>query len=368
MLVDVRIRHARKNKDLRKANRVDYLQRTIANARRSASERAADVRPQQEYTEQNNPFQDAPEETPTLQQEQVLPPIPQTPCTQLEAPEEASSSDVPAWHPDHISAEPKPSPKAEAPALPPLPPVDDDAWSNIPAIPEAKKEAWAAIGASMGLRFLRAVCYTNAEPKELRFVVHPLVGGPVACVVMTSETLLSRGKVKSVFFDATGRVPTCLGGDAPLKPYQWEVQAQEIMAACPLDKMPEEATEEGLLRIFLRQYVSQNLDASHRASADLEEAAASGRPFLASGSIHVNVTAFAQFLRTHGVTEWGSATKVAKGFLKLKMRKRVTVYVTRDGKRKSITGYTIPSSMELELASELPAAEAPAGQDAATMQ
>lgn len=375
VLVDVRIRHARKNKDLRKASRVDYLQRTIAHARQSAQEQlAAHQIPAASYTADDCPFDDNEfQEEPEKQQVnrdasaaamENFPPLPDSII-------QPAPPDIPASEPAKKYPCEAASNLADAGAavsLSPRLPAEDEAWNNIPLIPEAKQAAWEAIGALMGLWVYRAVCYINTEPKELRLVVQPRVGGSTACVVMNSETLLSRAKVKAAFFDATGRVPTCLGGDSPMKAYQWELQAEAIMDACPMDKMPEEATEEGLLRIFLKQYVAQNLDSSSRASTDLEEAASSGRPFMASGHIHVNVTAFSQFLRTHGVTEWGSATKIAKGFLRLKMRKRVTVYVTSEGKRKSITGYTIPDNLELELAADLPAAESPEVSSAANIQ
>lgn len=373
VLVDTRVKHARKRKDLSKATRVDYLQRTIAHARKSALESVRTNVTASDRPEQTSPFQDVPATAGYVKDVEH-------PVSTLST-ESPSTSDHKPEHPEPIQAVDSPpelqpvfrealrqTPQEGGSLEPPMPPAEDEAWNNIPLVPEAKKEAWAAIGAQMGFWFHRAVLYINTEPKELRFVVQPRVGGQTACVILTTESLLSKGKVKSAFFDATGRVPTCLGGDAPLKPYQWELVAQDIMEACPRDKVPEEATEEGLLRICLKQYVAAHLDASHRASSDLEEAAASGRPFISGGHIHINVTAFAQYLRVHGITEWGSATKIAKGFLKLKMRKRRCPYKTRDGGYRAVNGYSIPDSMELELANELPVAETPETSATANIQ
>ena len=341
VIVDSRLRYARTRKELKKATRVDYLQRTIANARRSANEQPTTEK--QEYTAQTSPFDDPnPAE---IKQEIPVETAPK-PREQQVHPQQAVSLEQEAHAPQV-------TPK-EVSGQPPMPVVDDEAWNNIPAIPQAKAETWGTIGAQMGLWFFRAVIYDNTEPKELRFVVQPRVGGQLACVVMTTETLLNKNKVKAVFFDATGRVPSCLGGDAPLKAYQWELVAQDIVEACVRDRLPEEATEAGLLRIYLRQYILLHIDSSGRTTDNLEEAADSGRPFMSGGRILVNVTAFSQYLRTHGVSEWTSATKVAKGFLRLKMRKRITPYTTKQGKRRSITGYLIPDDLELDIMNELP--------------
>ncbi len=383
VLVDARVAHAKRNKDLKKASRVDYLQRTIAHARSAVAE-GAPMQPE-EHTEANNPFQDAPKEPiaeigsacgvngmppeppeplPSFAPETAAAPVAAKPVPSDGAEEEPFTAGDSASEPQPFKSDGTTSRAADAEQ----PDNDDDPWAAIPLIPEGKREAWESIGGKLGLRVYRAVCYVNAKPQETRLVVQPRMGGPVVCVTLTSDVLLSRGKTKAAFFEATHRVPLCFSGEHPIKAYEWDKVAEEIMDACPLDKLPEEATEEGLLRVYLKRYVQSNLDAAGRASADLEEAAVSGRPFLAAGRIHINVTAFAQYLRAHGVGEWNSATKIAKGLLKLKMRKRRQPYHAKDGSYHAITGYVIPDSLELELANELPSADAPEQPSAANLQ
>ena len=359
VLVDARVAHAKRNKDLKKASRVDYLQRTIAHARAAVLEGAPQPQ-EEEKTEANNPFQDAP----LLEPEAVS----ELSSGGREHPEPIRADDLPPEPQPVIREALRQTPQGGDSPEPQLPEGDDEAWSAIPAISEAKKEAWEAIGGKLGLRVYRAVCYVNATPQETRLVVQPRMGGPVVCVTLTSDVLLSRAKSKAAFFEATHRVPLCFSGEHPIKAFEWDKVAEDIMDACPMDMLPDEATEEGLLRLYLKRYVQANLDGAGRASSDLEEAAASGRPFIAAGRIHVNVTAFAQYLRAHGVSEWGSATKIAKGFLKLKMRKRKQPYHSKDGSYRALNGYTIPDTMELELANELPAADTPESSKAATIQ
>lgn len=380
VLVDARVAHAKRAKDLKKASRVDYLQRTIAHARTAVAE-GAPVQAE-ERTEANSPFQDAPsvevmeigssganEAQPELP-EILSPSGPETAAAPVAAkPVPLDGAEGESFKAGDSASEPQPfksdgttsrTADAEQP--------DDDTWAAIPPIPEGKREAWDSIGAKLGLRVFRAVCYVNVKPKELRLVCQPRVGGAVVCVTLTSDVLLSRSKSKLAFFEATNRVPLCFSGEHPIKAFEWDGVAEQIMDACPMDALPDEATEEGLLRVYLKRYVQSNLDAAGRASTDLEEAAASGRPFLAAGRIHINVTAFAQYLRAHGVGEWNSATKIAKGLLKLKMRKRRQPYHAKDGSYHAITGYVIPDTLELELANELPSADVPEQPSAANLQ
>lgn len=380
VLVDARVAHAKRNKDLKKASRVDYLQRTIAHARSAVAE-GAPVQPE-ERTEANSPFQDAPvagmdvvsvdgtcvPELPEILSspapETAAAPVAAKPVPSDGAEEEPLTAGDSASEPQPFKSDGTTSRAADAEQ----PDNDDDPWATIPLIPEGKREAWESIGAKLGLRVYRAVCYVNVKPKELRLVCQPRVGGAVVCVTLTSDVLLSRSKSKLAFFEATNRVPLCFSGEHPIKAFEWDGVAEQIMDACPMDALPDEATEEGLLRVYLKRYVQSNLDAAGRASTDLEEAAASGRPFLAAGHIHINVTAFAQYLRAHGVGEWNSATKIAKGFLKLRMRKRKQPYHCKEGVYRSISGYVIPDSLELELANELPSADAPEQPSAANLQ
>lgn len=359
VLVDARVAHAKRNKDLKKASRVDYLQRTIAHARASVAQGASEP---EEKTEANSPFQDVPvvsveavSSTESGTQPELPDPVPPSPAPETVPP---VAKPVPV---DSVGEAESQHPGEETSEV-------DDPWGAIPLIPEAKREAWESIGSKMGLHVYRAVCYVNVKPQELRIVCRPRMGGATVCVTLTSDVLLSRSKTKAAFFEATHRVPLCFSGEHPIKAFEWDRVAEDIMDACPMDALPDEATEEGLLRIYLKRYVQSNLDAAGRASADLEEAATSGRPFVAAGRIHINATAFTQYLRAHGVTEWGTATKVAKGFLKIRMRKRKQPYHCKDGSYRCLTGYIIPDTLELELANELPSADAPKQVEAANLQ
>lgn len=304
VIVDHRMKYGTKAKDFKKAGRLDYIQMTIARCVRLAKEskralpsggaahvpQGGDV-PPSPFTEEGGPgpvFEDALNE--------------REPC--------------------------------------PLPPPAADA--SIPAFSEAQRHALQPIEERLGMRILRGCVYENTEPyPEVWLVVVPFApGGKEGTVVLSTTDMLSISKVTEAFFGATYDYPVCFSGAEPLKKEGWKLYARDMVRVLPKLMKPEETTETGALRIYLRKYL-----ASAPITKSLEDARMQDAPFTVNGRVYVNITAFSNFVRISSGGELGGVIKLAKLMCRAGFRKVVMPFKKEDGKMSSLNGYLMPPEL-----------------------
>ena len=284
VIVDHRMTYGTKAKDFKKAGRLDYIQTTIARCVRLALESKRGAAPE---GNEESAF-DGPSE-------------PQEPH--------------------------------------PIPPAGDMA---IPEFSEGQRNALKPIEERLGMRILRGCVYENTEPcPEVWLAVVPFApGGKQGTVVLSTTDMLSISKVTEAFFGATYDYPVCFGGAEPLKKEGWKVYARDLVRVLPKLMKPEETTETGALRIYLRKYL-----ASTPITKSLEDARMQDAPFTVGGRVYVNITAFSNFVRISSGGELGGVIKLAKLMCRAGFRKVVMPFKKEDGKMSSLNGYLMPPEL-----------------------
>ena len=307
VIVDHRMKHGTKAKDFKKAGRLDYIQTTIARCVRLALESKRESVPEGSGAH-------APEHSDS--------PLPSVPFGKAGVPE--PSFDDPAE-----PQEPRPIP----------PPAGD---MSIPEFSEAQQSALKPIEERLGMRILRGCVYENTEPcPEVWLAVVPFApGGKQGTVVLSTTDMLSISKVTEAFFGATYDYPVCFGGAEPLKKEGWKLYARDMVRVLPKLMKPEETTETGALRIYLRKYL-----ASTPITKSLEDARMQDAPFTVNGRVYVNITAFSNFVRISSGGELGGVIKLAKLMCRAGFRKVVMPFKTEDGKMSSLNGYLMPPEL-----------------------
>lgn len=285
VIVDHRMKHGTKAKDFKKAGRLDYIQTTIARCVRLALESKRGAAPE--------------------------------------------GNEEPAFDGPSEPQEPHPIP----------PPAGDMA---IPEFSEAQRNALKPVEERLGMCILRGCVYENTEPcPEVWLAVVPFApGGKQGTVVLSTTDILSISKVTEAFFGATYDYPVCFGGAEPLKKEGWKVYARDLVRVLPKLMKPEETTETGALRIYLRKYL-----ASTPITKSLEDARMQDAPFTVGGRVYVNITAFSNFVRISSGGELGGVIKLAKLMCRAGFRKVVMPFKKEDGKMSSLNGYLMPPEL-----------------------